>query len=58
MATREEITAEIQNVPDERLAELYRIIKGLEAEGNGRDESDVIAMAALRRIKIPSPTFS
>lgn len=37
MATREEIIAEIQKGPDERLAELYRTIKYLEAAAKERD---------------------
>jgi hypothetical protein len=31
MMTREDIAAEIKNVPDEKLDELYRIIKHLES---------------------------
>jgi hypothetical protein len=51
MATREEIVAEIQKVPEKHLAELYRIVKGLE-EDSETDESGQNVMAVLRRIKI------
>ena len=58
MATREEIIAEIQKVPDEHLDELYRIIKKYEGI-DSEDEADQSVMAKLRQIRISaSPDFS
>ena len=58
MATREEIIAEIQKVPEEHLEELYRIIKKYEAADREGDAEESL-MARLRRIKISAaPDFS
>ena len=58
MVTREEVIAEIQKVPDERLEALYFIIKDFEGR-SGEDELNHNVMAALRQIKITaSPDFS
>ena len=58
MVTREAIVAEIERVPEERLEELYRIIRAFEAERHGVD-SDLSAMARLRQVKISaSPDFA
>jgi hypothetical protein len=54
MVTREKIAAEIENVPDDRLDELYRIIKDLEPRRDN-DGSDLSTMARLRRIRINAP---
>jgi hypothetical protein len=57
MVTREEVIAEIQNVPEERLDELYRVIKNYETPEE--DVSDQSVMARLRQIKISAaPDFS
>ena len=58
MVTREDIFAEIERVPDERLEEVYKMLKSY--EGNGDDSSaDVNIMARLRDIKISaSPDLS
>lgn len=51
MVSREDIFAEIQRVPDERLDEVYSLLK--KYEQNGEDSAaDVNVMAALREIKI------
>src|SRR5690242_9236450 len=58
MMTREDIAAEIKNVPDEKLDELYRIIKHLES-GNDEGEEAASTMARLRQIQISAaPDFS
>lgn len=58
MATREEIIAEIEKVPEEHLDELYRIIKHYEQPG-GEGASNQNVMAQLRRIKIAAaPDFA
>ncbi|HTG16703.1 MAG TPA: hypothetical protein VK747_15745 [Blastocatellia bacterium] len=58
MVTREEIVAEIERVPEERLEELYRIIRDFETERKEAD-SDLSAMARLRQIRISaSPDFA
>jgi hypothetical protein len=58
MATREEIIAEIQNVPEKHLDELYRIVKSYETAGQV-DETNQSVMAKLRQIRISaSPDFS
>lgn len=58
MVTREKILAEIDKVPDERLDELYRVIREFEGEGK-QGASNLSAMARLREIKISaSPDFA
>ena len=58
MVTREEIIAEIQNVPEKHLDELYRIIKNYQ-ETSGEPDAEQNVMAKLRQIKISaSPDFS
>lgn len=57
MVTREDIVAEIQRVPDERLDEVYALLK--KYEKNGEHAGDVNVMASLRAIKIlASPDLS
>ncbi|MEK6302822.1 MAG: hypothetical protein AABO41_19095 [Acidobacteriota bacterium] len=51
MVTREQIVAEIERVPDERLEELYEVIREFEAEKKQGD-SNPSAMARLRQIRI------
>jgi propanediol dehydratase small subunit len=51
MVTREKIVAEIERVPDERLEELYEVIREFEAEKKQGD-SKLSAMARLRQIRI------
>lgn len=58
MVTREEVIAEIREVPEQHLDELYRIIKNYKAT-NGDEGADQSVMAKLRQIKISaSPDFS
>ena len=58
MATREEIIAELQKVPEQHLDEVYRLIKRYEANAVESDENDNV-MAKLRGVKISaSPDFS
>jgi hypothetical protein len=58
MVTREDILAEIQRVPDERLDEIYEILKKYEQNG-GENASDINVMAKLREIMISaSPDLS
>jgi hypothetical protein len=58
MMTREEIAAEIKNVPDDKLNELYMIIKYL-ASVKGEGEGGTSTMARLRQIQISAaPDFS
>jgi hypothetical protein len=58
MRTREDIAAEIKNVPDEKLDELYRIIKHLESVDD-KDAAEASTMARLRQIQISAaPDFS
>ena len=53
MATKEEIKSEIEKVPDERLAELYRLVKRFtEAKPVS---SQPTLMSKLRRIRIDAP---
>ncbi|MBV9959549.1 MAG: hypothetical protein JO360_14080 [Acidobacteria bacterium] len=57
MVTREEVIAEIQKVPEERLDEPYQVIKNYETPEE--DVSDQNVMARLRQIKISAfPDFS
>ncbi len=58
MVTREDILAEIQRVPDERLDEVYSFL--IRCEQNGEDSPrDFNVMAKLREIKIyASPDLS
>ena len=58
MISREKIVEEIQRVPDERLEELYKVIKGFEVT-NEEGESGQSVMAKLRQIRISaSPDLS
>lgn len=58
MITRERLAEEIKKVPDERLEELYRVIKDLEQEKEAVEAGQTV-MARLRDIKISaSPDFS
>jgi hypothetical protein len=58
MRTREEIAVEVKNVPDEKLDELYRIIKHLESV-NDEGAAEASTMARLRQIQISAaPDFS
>jgi hypothetical protein len=50
VVTREDIVAEIERVPEERLDELYVMLK--KYEKNGEQAVDVNVMANLRAIKI------
>ncbi len=59
MVTREEVVAEIANVPEKRLAELYQIIKAFEVMPEEEGQENLTVMAKLRRIRISaSPDFS
>jgi len=53
MVTREDIFAEIQRVPDERLDEVYNLLKKYGQNGE-QSTTDVNVMARLREIKISS----
>jgi hypothetical protein len=58
MVTREEVIAEIQNVPEGHLDELYRIIKE-SGMVSGEHKVDGSIMASLRKVKIEAaPDFS
>ena len=58
MATREEIIAELEKIPQKHLDELYRIIKSYEVTIEADDETESI-MRKLRQIKIAAaPDFS
>ena len=53
MATREEIKSEIEKVPEERLEELYRVVRTFSREKNpGAKESFLMR---LSRIQIEGP---
>lgn len=58
MVTREDIFAEIQRVPDDRLDEVYSLLK--KYEWNGEESgAEINVMARLRGIKISaSPDLS
>ena len=53
MVTKEEIKSEIEKVPDERLPELYQIVKRFARPGP--DSSKPTLMSKLRRIRISGP---
>ena len=53
MVTKEEIKSEIEKVPDERLPELYQIVKRFAQPGP--DSSKPTLMSKLRRISISAP---
>ena len=53
MATREEIKSEVEKVPEERLEELYRVVRSFSRENpSGGKESFLLR---LSRIKIEGP---
>lgn len=57
MATKEEIKSEIEKVPEERLAELYQIVRRFTQ--SRPSSSKPTLMSKLRRIQISaSPDFS
>ena len=57
MATKEEIKSEIEKVPEERLAELYQIVRRFTR--SRPSSSKPTLMSKLRRIQISaSPDFS
>lgn len=59
MVTREDLVAEIQNVPERHLEELYKIVKDLQEQEEVERLDDESVMAKLRRIKISAaPDFS
>lgn len=53
MITKEEIKAEIEKVPPERLAELYRIVKRFTQSKPASSEPTL--MSKLRRVRISAP---
>ena len=53
MVTKEKIKSEIEKVPDERLPELYQIVKRFAQPGS--DSSKPTLMSKLRRIRISGP---
>lgn len=53
MVTKEEIKSEIEKVPDERLPELYQIVKRFAHPKP--DSSKQTLMSKLRRIRINAP---
>jgi hypothetical protein len=53
MATKEEIKAEIEKVPEERLAELYQIVKRFTQSRPATSQPTL--MAKLRRVRISAP---
>jgi hypothetical protein len=53
MVTKEEIKSEIEKVPDERLPELYQIVKGFTQPKP--DSSKPTLMSKLRRVRIGGP---
>jgi hypothetical protein len=53
MTTKELIKNEIENVPEEYLAELYKLIKNFENEVNNKKKQSF--MSKLRSIKIDGP---
>jgi hypothetical protein len=54
MATKEEIKSEIEKVPEERLAELYQIIRRFTQ--SRPSSSSPTLMSKLRRIRISAPS--
>ena len=53
MITKEEIKSEIEKVPEERLAELYQIVKSFTQSRHA--SSNPTLMSKLRRIRINAP---
>jgi hypothetical protein len=53
MATKEEIKSEIEKVPEERLAELYQIVRRFTQ--SRPSSSQPTLMSKLRRISISAP---
>ena len=53
MVAKEEIKSEIEKVPDERLPELYRIVKRFVQPALAASEPTL--MSKLRRIRISAP---
>ena len=53
MVTKEEIKSEIEKVPEERLAELYQIIKRFTR--SRPVSSQLTLMSKLRRVRISAP---
>jgi hypothetical protein len=53
MATKEEIKSEIEKVPDERLAELYQIVRRFTQ--SRPSPSAPTLMSKLRRVRINAP---
>jgi len=53
MVTKEEIKSEIEKVPEERLAELYQIIKRFTQ--SRPVSSQLTLMSKLRRVRISAP---
>ena len=54
MVTKEEVKSEIEKVPEERLAELYQIVKRF---AQSRPiSSEPTLMAKLRRVRINAPS--
>jgi hypothetical protein len=53
MATKEEIKSEIEKVPEERLAELYQVVKSFTQSKPKCSESSL--MSKLRRVRISAP---
>ncbi|MGA9997506.1 MAG: hypothetical protein WBP93_18975 [Pyrinomonadaceae bacterium] len=53
MITKEEIKSEIEKVPEERLAELYQIVKAFTQSRHSSSKPTL--MSKLRRIRISAP---
>lgn len=53
MVTKEEIKSEVEKVPDERLPELYQVVKRFAQPMP--DSSKSTLMSKLRRIRISAP---
>ena len=54
MATREEIKSEIEKVPEERLAELYKIVRDF-TKSKPLSSTKPTLMSKLKRIRISGP---
>jgi hypothetical protein len=53
MATKEEIKSEIEKVPEERLAELYQIVRRFTQSRPSSSQQTL--MSKLRRVRISAP---
>jgi hypothetical protein len=53
MITKEEIKSEVEKVPEERLAELYRIVKSF-TESKSTSSKPTL-MSKLKRVRISAP---